>query len=114
MALRLRASAYGANAARPLTLRLGRESIVLDLGDAPSEQTFEAFLAEPLSVLAFEGIVPERPEGDDSARVLGIGLWTVMVSSASLEQFLVCSRHNLVSVATMTARGIQRAASQLQ
>ncbi|MFM7786263.1 MAG: DUF7024 domain-containing protein [Gammaproteobacteria bacterium] len=78
--LRLRASAYAADAARPLTLRLGRESIVLDLGDAPSEQVFEAFLAEPLSVLAFEGIVPERPEGDDSARVLGIGLWELCIT----------------------------------
>jgi glycosyltransferase involved in cell wall biosynthesis len=76
----LRASAYGANAARPLTLRLGCESLPLDLGAAPSEQVFEAFLAEPLSVLAFEGIVPERPDGDDSARVLGIGLWELGIT----------------------------------
>jgi glycosyltransferase involved in cell wall biosynthesis len=75
----LRISAFGSNEERSIRLSLGGVSFGLRLRAAPVEQIFEAWLPEPVSVLAFSGVIPERPSELDGARTLGIALWELRI-----------------------------------
>ncbi len=75
----LRISAFGRNDGRFVRLSLGDADLALRLCSAPVEHVFEAWLPEPASVLAFSGVIPERPDGMDTARTLGIALWEMRV-----------------------------------
>ena len=75
----IRLSAFGTNEGRSIRLSLGGVSFGLRLCAAPVEQVFEAWLPEPVSVLAFSGVIPERPSELDGGRTLGIALWELCI-----------------------------------
>lgn len=75
----IRLSAFGTNEGRSIRLSLGGVSFGLRVCVAPVEQVFEAWLPEPVSVLAFSGVIPERPSELDGGRTLGIALWELCI-----------------------------------
>lgn len=77
--VRLRAAAFGGNAGRRLSLRIGEQLHHFEPGAEPTDFDFECRLQRPDNVIMFEGMLPERPSEGGDPRALGLALHEISI-----------------------------------